>query len=53
MDAEEDLNTLKRLLVELELKVASLEEQVGSQHSTMQDVLTRLHRLERELKERE
>jgi peptidoglycan hydrolase CwlO-like protein len=53
MDAEEDLNTLKRLLVELELKVASLEEQLGSQQSAMQDILARLHRLERELKEKE
>jgi hypothetical protein len=38
--------------VELELKVASLEEQLGSQHTTMQDILARLHRLERELREK-
>jgi hypothetical protein len=53
MDREEVLSTLKRLVVELELKVASLEEKLDGQHGTIQDILARLHRLERELKESE
>jgi hypothetical protein len=53
MDREEDLSTLKRLVVELELKVASLEEQLGLLRNTTQDILARLRTLERELKERE
>ena len=51
MDVVEDLSTLKRLLVELELKVASLEERLGQLDNTMQDILSRINRLEREHRE--
>ena len=37
-------------LVELELKIASLEDQLRSHHSVMQDILAQLHKLDLELK---
>ena len=53
MNVEEDLSTLKRLVVELEIKVTSLEERLGQLDNRVQDILSRLNRLERERGEEE
>jgi predicted nucleic acid-binding Zn-ribbon protein len=47
MDFEDEATTLKRIVVELEGKVASLEERMKTQEGTTQDLVRRLIKLER------
>ena len=45
---QEEFSTLKRLVVDLEFKVTSLEDRLGQLDTTVQEILSPLNRLERE-----